>query len=250
MIHEWARPACIRVPGGWGSRFCSGLGLCGRHLVSAAEVKEVVGKSATTTAGGGEGGPGGGDSRRPRRRGGGGGEGGGWRPGLASAPRGVGGGTTRGTGIGNKRPFSAPWPGQGFREALEEPGSALGQAVVGMGGGDSDTRDLWGGGQILGRGRRFPSWTSPPAPKSDLGVRPPRIWFWRLRPSIPSQGPGPCPEPCIASQNAPQSPVETYGIDIPGRSPPPMYAIKALPQNLPSDPPSPSVFALTAFKRG
>lgn len=132
--------ACLH-PGfwGWGPRFCSGLGLSGRHLVSAAEVKEVAGTSAAATAGGGEGGGGGGgDSRQPRRRGGGGGEGGGWRPGLASAPRGVGGGATRGTGIGNKWPFSTPWPGQGFREVLEGPGLALGQADAGAGCGDSD----------------------------------------------------------------------------------------------------------------
>ena len=50
IIHEWARPAYIRVSGGWGPRFCSGLRLRGRHLVSAAaEVKEVAGTSRTTT---------------------------------------------------------------------------------------------------------------------------------------------------------------------------------------------------------
>ena len=63
-------------------------------------------QSRTTTT---RGEVGSGDSRWPRRRGGGGG--GGWRSSLASAPRGVGGGATRGTGVGNKRPFSAPWPG-------------------------------------------------------------------------------------------------------------------------------------------
>ena len=50
--------------------------------------------------------------------GGGGGVKRGRRPGLASAPRGVGGGATLGTGICNKRPFSTPLPGQGFREGL------------------------------------------------------------------------------------------------------------------------------------
>lgn len=49
-------------PWGWGRRFCSGLALNGRHLVSAAELKEVAGTSTATTAGGGEGGTGGGDS--------------------------------------------------------------------------------------------------------------------------------------------------------------------------------------------
>lgn len=50
--------------------------------------------------------------------GGGGGVKRGRRPGLASAPHGVGGGATLGTGICNKRPFSAPLPGQAFREGL------------------------------------------------------------------------------------------------------------------------------------
>lgn len=46
------------------------------------------------------------DSKQPRQQGGGIG---GRRPSLASAPRGVGGGATRGTGIGKERLFSAPW---------------------------------------------------------------------------------------------------------------------------------------------
>lgn len=150
-------------------------------------VKEVAAGTITaTTAGGGEGG-GGGDSRRPRRRGGGGGEGGGWLPGLASAPRGVGGGATRGTGIGNKRPFSAPWPGQGFREAVEGPGPALGQADVGAGRDDSYPRERWreGGGVGFGAGPTFPIQDQPSPPglqNRTLGSRPPRISFWRFWP--------------------------------------------------------------------
>lgn len=131
---------------GWGPRFCSGLRLSSRHLVSAAEVKEVrvqvlplrpgeeeaveaaaAAAAATTTLGG----PGGREEEKEEG-------------GLASAPRGVGGGATRGTGIGNKRPFSAPW--QGFLDALAGTGPALGQADIGAGSDNSEGGVRWGGG--------------------------------------------------------------------------------------------------------
>lgn len=89
------------------------------------------------------GGPSGGEEEEEKEEGG-----------LASAPRGVGGGATRGTGIGNKRPFSAPW--QGFRDALEGTGPALGQADVGAGCDDSDAGVRWRGGADLGAGQSFP----------------------------------------------------------------------------------------------
>lgn len=74
---------------------------------------------------------------------------------MASSPTGVGGGATRGTGIGNKRPLSAPWPG--FRDALEGTGPALGQADVGAGGDNSEAGVRWGGvGADLGAGPKFP----------------------------------------------------------------------------------------------
>lgn len=96
--------------------------------------------------GGGEGSLGSGDSQRPSRRGGGKGRER-W-PSWASAPRGVGGGATRGTGIGKERLFLAPW--QGFRGALEETGSALRQPDVRVGRGDWDYGDRWGGGTSWG----------------------------------------------------------------------------------------------------
>lgn len=53
-----------------------------------------------------------------------------------------------------ERPLSAPW--QGFRDALEGTGPALGQADVGAGCGDSDAGVRWEGGAVLGAGPSFP----------------------------------------------------------------------------------------------
>lgn len=46
--------------------------------------------------------------------------------------------------------------------------------------------------------------------------------------------------------------MRTWGIDIPGHSRPPMYAIEDLPQNLPSKTlrPPRSLFALAAYQKG
>lgn len=95
---------------------------------------------------------------------------------MASAPRGVGGGATRGTGIGNKWPFSVK------KKAGAEVSGSFGGAAAGAGCRDPPLvigsqgigwqwgfADLGVGSDISHPG---PVW-SPIAAKFDLGVNPP-----------------------------------------------------------------------------